>query len=253
MRVNFFAEVAEVTGGVLPLELGGEAMAGPASIGVGLEEAEVADGGLAEVVEGAEAVHGEDGPAGVGGFVATPVERSLPAFGAHGGPAFGEPEFGTVVAVLIDEGEVLGAGDESRGEAEGREVDGVARGLVVEGEGVSGCGVEGEADLGEASGEVYPVERRGDGLVLLRRGFEVGRVERIGEEGVLDVGGDEFLMLLLVLEAEGDAARGLVFEGMLHEGNHGGVDVGAIAEDGVERRAGEGGAEFFLGMSPRAL
>ncbi len=138
MRVDLFAEVAEVAGGVLPLELGGETVAGPAGVGVGLEEAEVADGGFAEVVEGAEAVHGVDGPAGVGGFVAAPVERGLPAFGAHGGPALGEPELGAVVAVLVDEGEVLGAGDEACGEAVGREVDGVARGLVVEGEGVGG-------------------------------------------------------------------------------------------------------------------
>ena len=37
-------------------------------------------------------------------------------------------------------------------------------------------------------------------------------MERVGEEGVLDVGGDELLVLLLVLEAEGDAAGGFVFE-----------------------------------------
>ena len=39
----------------------------------------------------------------------------------------------------------------------------------------------------------------------------VGGVERVGEEGVLDVGGDEFEVLLLVLEAESDAAEGFVF------------------------------------------
>ena len=42
-------------------------------------------------------------------------------------------------------------------------------------------------------------------------GFEVGGVEGVGEEGVLDVGGDELEVLLLVLEAEGDAAGGFVF------------------------------------------
>ena len=51
-------------GGVFPLEFGGEAVAGPAGEGVGFEEAEVADGGLGEVVEGAEAVEGVDAPAG---------------------------------------------------------------------------------------------------------------------------------------------------------------------------------------------
>ncbi len=78
-------------------------------------------------------------------------------------------------------------------------------------------------------------------------------MERVGEEGVLDVGGDELLVLLLVLEAEGDAAGGFVFEGMLHEGDHGGVDVGAVA-----RMASSGGREkearsFFSGISPREL
>ncbi len=79
------------------------------------------------------------------------------------------------------------------------------------------------------------------------RGFEIGRVERVGEEGVLDVGGHQLLVLLLVLEAKGDAAGGLVFEGVLHEGDHRGLDVGAVAQDGVERRARKRGAEFLLG------
>ena len=43
--------------------------------------------------------------------------------------------------------------------------------------------------------------------------FQVGRMERIGEEGVLDVSGDEFLVLLLVLQAEGDAAEGFGLAG----------------------------------------
>ncbi len=74
-------------------------------------------------------------------------------------------------------------------------------------------------------------------------------MEGVGEEGVLDVGGDELLVLLLVLEAEGDAAEGLGVGrgGALEEAGDGGVDVGAVGEDGVERRAGEGGAELLLG------
>src|SRR3984885_3444825 len=122
-------------GGVLPLELGGETVAGPAGGGGGLEEAEVADGSFAEVFEGLPAVEGVDAPAGGGGLVATPVERRLPAFGVEGDPALGEPELGAVVAVLVDEGEVFGAGDEAGGEAEGLEGDGGAGGLVVGGKG----------------------------------------------------------------------------------------------------------------------
>ena len=71
-------------------------------------------------------------------------------------------------------------------------------------------------------------------------GFEVGGVERVGEEGVLDVGGDEFLVLLLVLEAEGDAAGGFVLgEWCVEESGDGGVYVVAVGEDVVEGRAGE--------------
>ena len=79
----------------------------------------------------------------------------------------------------------------------------------------------------------------------------VGGVERVGEEGVLDVGGDELLVLLLVLEAEGDAADGFGVGGVLglgfEQAGDGGVDVGAVGEDVGERRAGEAGAEDLGG------
>ena len=90
----------------------------------------------------------------------------------------------------------------------------MTRGLVVEGEGF-GCVRGGrKADLGEAGGEGDPVEGWGDGVGIRETGRgggggrEVGGMEGVGEEGVLDVGGDELLVLLLVVEAEGDAADG---------------------------------------------
>ncbi len=78
-------------------------------------------------------------------------------------------------------------------------------------------------------------------------------MQGIGEERVLDVGGDELEVLLLVLKAERDAAGGFVFDGMLEESGDGGVDVSAVA-----RMASSGGREkearsFFSGMSPREL
>ncbi len=84
---------------------------------------------------------------------------------------------------------------------EGREIDGVARGLVVEGEGVDFVGIGRSADAddagagGGARGEADPVERWSDGvrgggkLILWGWSEAVGGVKRIGEEGVLDVGG----------------------------------------------------------------
>ena len=79
-----------------------------------------------------------------------------------------------------------------------------------------------------------------------RRGT-VGGVKRVGEEGVLDVGGGELEVLLLVLEAEDDAALGFVFRMTTEEALDGRVDVAAVGEDLVEGRAGEGGAELLLG------
>src|SRR5579875_2138525 len=145
-----FEEIAadgHLGGDELPFELGGETMAAPAGEGVGFKEAEVADGGFGEFFEGLPAAEGEDAPAGAGGGVATPVERRLPALALGGVPAFGEPEFGAVVAVLVEKGEELGAGGEPGGDAEGRDVDGVAGGLVVEGEAFDGFGVGGDADF----------------------------------------------------------------------------------------------------------
>ena len=95
-----------------------------------------------------------------------------------------------------------------------------------------------------------PVERlvRGFRWRLDVGGFEVGGVQRVGEEGVLDVGGDEFEMLLLVFEAQGDAARRLRPRWGAGAGwRWPAVDVGAVGEDGVEGRPGEGGAKFFGG------
>ena len=122
-------------------------MAGPAGEGVSLEEAEMADWGFGDFAEGKPAVEGEDGPVGGVVGVATPVEGSLPAFAFDGVPAFGEPELGAGVAVGFDEGEVLGAGYGAGGETEGGEVDGVARGFIVEGEGVGVVGIGRDADF----------------------------------------------------------------------------------------------------------
>jgi hypothetical protein len=241
-------------GNEFPFEFGGEAFAGPAGKGVGFKEAEVADGGLGEVGEGLPAVKGEDAPEGGVGGVATPVEGGLPAFGLDGVPAFGEPEFGAGVAVGFNEGEVFGTHDGAGGEAEGGDVNGVAGRLVVEGKDVEIVRIGGDADLddagmrGRTGGEAEPLEGRGDDVGgLAQGGGAVGGVEGVGEEGVLDVGGEEFEVLLFVLEAESDDAEGLVLGGVLEEAADGGVDVGAVGEDLVERRAGKRGTELLFG------
>ena len=68
-------------GNMLPFELCGQSVAGPAGEGVGLKEAEVADGSLGDFAEGLPAVEGEDRPIRLVDGIATPVERGLPVVG----------------------------------------------------------------------------------------------------------------------------------------------------------------------------
>ena len=128
---------------------------------------------------------------------------------AEGGPAFGEPELGAGVAVVVHEGEVFGAGDQAGGEGEWGEVDGVAGGFVVEGEVIRGRRGRVEKPIWVRPG-AKATQSRGGAMASVAEvgGRKVGGVEGVGEESVLDVGGDEFLVLLLVVEAEDDAAGG---------------------------------------------
>jgi hypothetical protein len=63
---------------------------------------------------------------------------------------------------------------------------------------------------------------------------------------MLDIGGDELLMLLFVLDAEGDATGGFIFYRMLEKLLDRGINVSAIGEDEIERGAGEGRAELLF-------
>ena len=70
----------------------------------------------------------------------------------------------------------------------------------------------------------------------------VGRRDRVLRKGVQDVGQHQFLMLLLVIEADLDqrdqfCQRGLI--GGLEEFHHGGIDMPAIGGDFVGARAGQ--------------
>ena len=56
-------------------------------------------------------------------------------------------------------------------------------------------------------------------------------MERVGEEGVLDVGGGELEVLLLVLQAQDDAALGFVFGHVGEQALDGRVDVAAVGEN----------------------
>src|SRR5580704_356481 len=71
-------------------------------------------------------------------------------------------------------------------------------------------------------------------------------MQRIGEERVLDIGGDQFLMLLLVLKTERDSPGSLILERMLHPCDHGSVHMAPVGKNGIERRPRERGAKLLL-------
>src|SRR3977135_795366 len=80
-RVYLLAKQAKLARCMLPLKLGREPVARPARVSISFEEAQMAYGRLAQVVERTEAVHRVNAPAGVRTVVALPVERRLPALG----------------------------------------------------------------------------------------------------------------------------------------------------------------------------
>src|SRR5580692_5364875 len=63
---------------------------------------------------------------------------------------------------------------------------------------------------------------------------------------MLDVSQGEFLVLLLVIEAQDDTPQGLLVSGTAEESLHLSVDVGAKFQNLIERRAGKGSAQPFF-------
>src|SRR2546429_399091 len=99
-------------------------------------------------IETLRASESEDAPA----FrAAEPIERRPPPLGLHRRPAVGQPELRPLVTAVLDEGEIVAAGDRPRREAEWLEPDLVARSLIVEGEAAIGM-----ADLMQSARELDP-------------------------------------------------------------------------------------------------
>ena len=92
-----------------------------------------------------------------------------------------------------------------------------------------------------------------------RRGREapvriIGRRDRVLREGVQDVGEHQFLMLLLVIEADLDQRRELaqlVLAGVAEEFHDGGVDMPAIGADLIGARTGDGRGDCGNGADRR--
>ena len=161
----------------------------------------------------------------------------LPALVGCGGKAVHQPQRGGAVAAVFHEGQPFGIGDEVAGEPDRADKSAV-RGLFI---------VEMEAVVGMPDGVDALVD--GDPFLsrMLRRrreapGWIIGRRDRVLGKGVQDVGQHQFLMLLLVVEADLDQRREAgeaLLTGGLEELDHGGIDMPAIGGDLVRARAGQ--------------
>ena len=168
--------------------------------------------------------------------VLLPVERCAPTIFAHRGPTISEPVHRIAVAARLDEFEILAVCHRPRGERVVTQQHVVARGFVVKCEAASVM-----TDLCDTALALDPPEWR-DRFRSRRQLLLVGRPEGIHRKVVLDVHEQEFLMLLLVVESQGDAA-GDVAPALLgngvHEREHRLVDMRAVAIDLLHRGAGE--------------
>ena len=178
----------------LPLELGRQALAGPARERVGLVVADVRHRrGAIDRLQPFER-HGEPLPVAL-----LPVERRVPALAVDRRPAVGEPKRGRAIAAVLHEREPFAVGDEAVGQAEGMDEHVVARRLVVPGEALAVV-----ADLANAAGIVDPAWLGRLGRSRARPAGAIGRPQRIGREQRQDVGQQQLLVLLLVVDADLD-------------------------------------------------
>ncbi len=158
-----------------------------------------------------------------------PVERRLPAARLHQVPPGGKPELRPLVAAILDEADEVPVRHRVRGDLERLQPHAMARHLVVEPEAAAIM-----ADVVKPAGEGDPARLarpdRSQGPLLLVR-----RPERVARQQVLEVGEDELLVLLLVLQAQLEQlgrvrlAREQILDGK--------VDMASIRENGVEARA----------------
>ena len=223
-----------VGSGRFPLGFGGQTGAGPTGERVGFVPADVRNRALG--IERLHPVEREDAPVAVARL---PIDRRTPPTTLHGVPAVGHPQLRALVAAVADELEPLALGDEARRDRIRLQQHVVTGTLVVEGELVAGV-----ADAHDAARVLGPSrDRRGAvGDRRLERELAVRRAERVARQDVLDVGEQQLLVLLLVVEAERDKEGDLVGGASVEQALHSDVDVLPVVGDLGDARAGDDAA-----------
>src|ERR1700678_594265 len=101
----------------------------------------------------------------------------------------------------------------------------------------------------------------GCGRIRWRRGGSIGRAQRIGEEGVENIGEQEFLVLLLVVHAEFDALQRVgswfplepAIQNPVHQLLYATVDMLPEAQDLLQSGARKRGAKALFREGGEAL
>ena len=159
---------------------------------------------------------------------ALPVQRRLPAARRRDVEALREPQLGPPIPAVGDERGEFAVRDRRRRQIEGRDVDAMRGAFVVEREAVAVV-----AERHEAAVEAMPRVRPGrDGRERPARVIDGPR--RVAREEMLDVGEQEFLVLLLVMQAEFGQRRRVRVQRPLEEALHRRVDVPAVRQHGRE-------------------
>ena len=150
-----------------------------------------------------------------------PVARGLPALGLHFGPAVRQPEIVRAVAAIGDELQPLAVGDETARDDRCLQQDLMGRLLIVETKAVAiepdrtNAGRDPRIIIATCGGWRFP-------------GRVIGGMRRVLREGVQDVGPKQFLVLLLVVQAEFDQRHDgckLGLAGALQQPFHRAVDM----------------------------
>src|SRR5262249_30480070 len=177
-----------------PFELGGEPIPGPAGKGIGLVIADM--GHRRGEVDRPEA---NQAHLHVAAFRLFEIKRPLPTLAVHRVPAVCEPKRRRGIAAVLGELDPLGVGHAARGELERTDQLLVTRAFVVIGEAIAIM-----PDLEDPAVKGHEGWRRS-----LARGhagprLAIGRLERFCGEWRKNVGEEQLLVLLLVIDAELD-------------------------------------------------
>src|SRR2546430_8704380 len=220
--------------GTLPFEFGRQTRSAPIRERVGFEITDVGYGLI--FIDGSKSGEREMPPSVI---MSCPVKRRLPALLIHGGPAERKPEFGPHVAVIFNESDVIAVGDRTRRQRKFRDERAMTRAFVIV---RKSAAIVTDLDDGFVEiDEMVGTDRRAVRLRRARRSRPTIEywMERVLGEDMVDVGYEQLLMLLLVINSENQNRLDLIAKLLVRSGKKVidvGVDSGTVAVRFVNSR-----------------